>query len=511
MEASRVTRTSGPATGSAPMHNVRGLHRPYQIRAAADGKATSCPVSVARVLVVDGDDDVRASIRRQTRESGCAVVAVCTGRDALDALQRELYDVVFLDLRLPDIDGMMVLAAAASLQPEARFVVMSARPSVGSAVEAVKLGATDYLAKPFTHEQLTEALDRARAENELLRSMAPAKKWPRADPRTRMVGRSAAMERLFDQIGRVAPLRTTVLITGETGTGKELVAMAIHELSGRARKAFVAVNCSALSETLLESELFGHVKGSFTGAFAGRRGLLEEAEGGTLFLDEVSTLSQQVQVKLLRVLAERAIHRVGSSLHVPIDFRLIVATNHDLAGQVAAGQFREDLYYRLNTFPILVPPLRERTSDIPLLAEHFRLWYAKENALEPPPFSRSALDSMLAHDWPGNVRELQNFVERAVILFAGAPEIRLDPAFSQRRLEHDTLRRAANEVWNLDQLEYEYIRSVLERTGGHQGRAAEILGIDRRTLYRKLRVMEQPHGPVLYTDEARSAVTRCPV
>jgi DNA-binding NtrC family response regulator len=300
------------------------------------------------------------------------------------------------------------------------------------------------------------------------------------------------MERLFDLIGRVAPMRSTVLISGATGTGKELVATAIHQLSTRATKPFVPVNCSALSETLLESELFGHVKGSFTGAIAARRGLFEEAAGGTLFLDEVSTLSHAIQVKLLRVLEERIIHRVGSSQSIPVDFRLIAATNQDLEQLIADGQFREDLYYRLNSFPIVVPPLRERRSDIPLLTQHFRARFAEENGVEPPPFSPATMSRMMAYDWPGNVRELDNFVERVLILHGGSAEIRSDPSVVQHPLEHDLLRRAIEHLWNLERLELEYIRLVLETTGGHYGHAAEFLGIDRRTLYRRIRSMSSP-------------------
>jgi DNA-binding NtrC family response regulator len=364
------------------------------------------------------------------------------------------------------------------------------RSDPGRPIRRIVVVESDEVARALVEPTFQEqggSVDSAASWKDALNSARQA-----GDPRNRIVGRSPAMERLFDLIGRVAPMRSTVLISGATGTGKELVATAIHQLSTRATKPFVPVNCSALSETLLESELFGHVKGSFTGAIAARRGLFEEAAGGTLFLDEVSTLSHAIQVKLLRVLEERIIHRVGSSQSIPVDFRLIAATNQDLEQLIADGQFREDLYYRLNSFPIVVPPLRERRSDIPLLTQHFRARFAEENGVEPPPFSPATMSRMMAYDWPGNVRELDNFVERVLILHGGSAEIRSDPSVVQHPLEHDLLRRAIEHLWNLERLELEYIRLVLETTGGHYGHAAEFLGIDRRTLYRRIRSMSSP-------------------
>jgi DNA-binding NtrC family response regulator len=311
------------------------------------------------------------------------------------------------------------------------------------------------------------------------------------------------MERLFDLVERVAPTRATVLIVGETGTGKELVARAVHDLSERARKPFVAINCSALPETLLESELFGHTKGSFTGAIANKRGLFEEANGGTLFLDEISTISPAIQVKLLRVLQDRKIQRVGGGMPLTVDFRLIVATNVDLGEEVRAGRFREDLYYRLNVFPLNVPALREREGDIPILANYFRMKFAQENGVEPPSITPETMTRLASYPWPGNVRELENFIERAVIMYAGARTIPFEPPLGEKaRSERELLERAREEKWDLGRLEREYILDVLESCHGHRGHAAEILGIDRRTLYRKLKEYQQQGKADLQLDMA---------
>jgi DNA-binding NtrC family response regulator len=296
------------------------------------------------------------------------------------------------------------------------------------------------------------------------------------------------MLELFELIERVAPTRATVLITGETGTGKELVAQAIHALSGRAGKPFVPVNCSALPETLLESELFGHTKGSFTGAIADRRGLFEQANGGTLFLDEISTISPSIQVKLLRVLQDRKIPRVGGGLPLPADFRLLAASNIDLQQEVEAGRFREDLFYRLNVFPIAVPPLRARAGDVPLLVEHFRTTFAAENDVPPPVIGAQVLSRLCAYSWPGNVRELENYIGRMVIMYAGRGNVPFEPPLGERSArERRMLKDARANRWALAQLEREYILDVLEDCSGCRSEAAQILGIDRRTLYRKLK------------------------
>ena len=441
-----------------------------------------------RVLIVEDEDVLRDLLASLLRGEGYGVDTVGSGEEALRLLDRELYDIVLLDLNLPGMYGMNVLSAAPAVQTDAQFIVMTAFGSVDTAVEAMKLGAFDYINKPFRTEELLLTLERARREAQLRREVAQLRRRQGDGVRSLMIGRSPAMERLYDLIERVAPTRATVLVVGETGTGKELVARAIHELSDRARRPFVAINCSALPETLLESELFGHTKGSFTGAIANKRGIFEEAAGGTLLLDEISTITPNIQVKLLRVLQERKIQRVGGGQPLPVDFRLIAATNTDLAQSVERGDFREDLFYRLNVFPVRVPPLRERKEDIPLLANHFRLRFAQENGVEAPGISAETMTRMLDYAWPGNVRELENFIERGVIMYAGARSIPFEPAPAHHASpERAMVGRAHAERWDLARLEREYILDVLEATGGHRGRTAEILGIDRRTLYRKLK------------------------
>jgi DNA-binding NtrC family response regulator len=291
-----------------------------------------------------------------------------------------------------------------------------------------------------------------------------------------MVGKTPAMQRLFRLVERVAPTRATVLITGETGTGKELVARAVHEHSPRADKPFVAVNCSAIPSTLLEAELFGHVRGSFTGAVQSRKGLIEEAAGGTLFLDEISTLSLDVQVKLLRVLEDRRVQRVGTNAPVPVDFRLVAATNTDLAPLVAAGKFREDLLFR------------DRLDDLPLLSGHFIARFSSEHAIEPPRVSPHTLSRMMSYDWPGNVRELENFIERSVIMHPGADGFPFDlPRALPGSDGSAILGRAVEEAWTLERLEREYLLSMLERNRWQQAAVADLLGINRRTIHRKLK------------------------
>ncbi len=449
--------------------------------------ATPPAGSRGRVFVIEDDAPIRSVLRRLLEHNGYEVGFAAGGREALSTLGHELYDAVLVDLHLPDIGGMDLLSVLPSLQTDAQYIVITGDGSVDSAVEAMRLGACDYLAKPLHPDELLLSLQRALEDRDRRRELARLRL---AEPGTegwRIIGEAPVMRRLQELIQRVAPTRSTVLVSGQTGTGKELVAREIHRLSDRGHKPFVPVNCSALPESLLESELFGHVRGSFTGAVASRRGLFEEAAEGTLFLDEISTISPAIQVKLLRVLQERQIQRVGGSDLIRVGFRLVAATNIDLSQEVAVGRFREDLYYRLNVFPVVVPPLRDRRRDIPLLAAHFRQRAGHELGVSPPDFAPASLRALEAYHWPGNVRQLAAAIERAVILHAGARELAVDlPEDEDRPQREDLLETARRGGWTLEQVERDYILRTLEANGGHRGRTAEALGIDRRTLLRKL-------------------------
>jgi DNA-binding NtrC family response regulator len=440
----------------------------------------------ARILVVDDDPSTRELLGALLGFEGYEVIAAATPAQALDGLEQARFDVVLLDLHLPGVVGGELLTRIRGREGAPPVIVITGDGRVDSAVEAMRLGAADYITKPIRTAGLLVGLERVLPRGG--RGVEPPQ--PRPEPVRPadhgFVGDSPGIRRVFALVGQVAPLGASVLITGETGTGKELVARAIHRLSPRADRTFLPVQCSALAPSLLESELFGHVKGSFTGAVANRRGVFEEAHGGTLFLDEIGTIPPDTQVKILRVLQERRVQRVGASSSVPVDFRLIGATNVDLGAEVEAGRFREDLYYRLNVFPIRIPPLRARREDIPLLAEAFRERFARENGSEPPAIPRATLAEMQAYGWPGNVRELENYVERGLILApASAGEFpSIGPADQSAR---QLLARAADADWPLARLEREYVLEVLERVGGRRAKAVEVLGISRRTLYRKLR------------------------
>jgi DNA-binding NtrC family response regulator len=440
------------------------------------------------VLVADADPAVRAALVESLESVGHDVLAVEDGQAALDVLSTRDVDIVLLDLDLPKVSGLNVLAALPSLPTDAKFVALTTMGALESVIEAMRLGAYDYLRKPFDPEELLRVVERGLGDLQVRRRIQRMRSSAPARGTAAIVGKTPQMQRLYRLVERVAPTRATVLVTGETGTGKELVARAVHDLSPRADKPFIAVNCSAIPSTLLEAELFGHVRGSFTGAVQNRKGLIEEASGGTLFLDEIGTLSLDVQVKLLRVLEDRRVQRVGSNVPVTVDFRLVAATNRDLASLVARGDFREDLAFRLDVFPIAVPPLRERRDDIPLLAAHFLAKYAAEHELEPPRLSPQTLAHMMAYDWPGNVRELENFIERSVIMYPGAEFFPFDlPRSHTSNSAAAALARAVEEEWTLERLEREYLLSALERHAWHQGAVAAVLGINRRTIHRKLK------------------------
>ncbi|MEQ1846079.1 MAG: sigma-54 dependent transcriptional regulator, partial [Nitrospira sp.] len=373
-----------------------------------------------KILVVDDEQSLRDVLSIMLKRAGYAVTSAMDGEEAIELLNKEIFDLVITDLRMPKIDGMEVLKAVKSASPETVVLIITAFASADSAVEAMKQGAYDYLTKPFQVDEvqliIRNALEKRRltTENMLLkREMASQSSF------AQLVGQSEAMQKVFDVVRKVADSKSNVLICGESGTGKELVARAIHYNSARSVMPFVAVNCSAVPETLLESELFGHMKGSFTGAIANKAGLFEVADGGTIFLDEIGDTTPTIQVKLLRVIQEREFRRVGGNHDVKVDVRVVAATNKDLEKAVADGSFREDLYYRLDVIPIRLPPLRMRTGDIPLLVNHFLERFSKESGKPKPVISQEAMHVLLSHEWRGNVRELENLIER-VVAFATA-------------------------------------------------------------------------------------------
>ena len=368
-----------------------------------------------KILVVDDEQSLRDVLSIMLKRAGYAVTSAMDGEEAIELLNKEIFDLVITDLRMPKIDGMEVLKAVKSASPGTVVLIITAFASADSAVEAMKQGAYDYLTKPFQVDEvqliIRNALEKRRltTENMLLkREMASQSSF------AQLVGQSEAMQKVFDVVRKVADSKSNVLICGESGTGKELVARAIHYNSARSVMPFVAVNCSAVPETLLESELFGHMKGSFTGAIANKAGLFEVADGGTIFLDEIGDTTPTIQVKLLRVIQEREFRRVGGNHDVKVDVRVVAATNKDLEKAVADGSFREDLYYRLDVIPIRLPPLRMRTGDIPLLVTHFLERFAKESGKPKPVISQEAMHVLLSHEWRGNVRELENLIERVV-------------------------------------------------------------------------------------------------
>ncbi len=375
-----------------------------------------------KILVVDDERSLREVLSIMLKRAGYAVTEASDGEEAISHVNREIFDLVITDLRMPKADGMAVLKAVKSSSPETVVLVITAFATADSAVDAMKQGAYDYLTKPFQVDEvqliIRNALEKRRLSTEnilLKREMASQSSF------AQIIGQSEAIQKVFDVVRKVADAKSNVLIFGESGTGKELVARAIHYNSARSPMPFVAVNCSAVPETLLESELFGHMKGSFTGAMANKAGLFEVANGGTIFLDEIGDTTPTIQVKLLRVIQEREFRRVGGTQDVKVDVRIVAATNKDLEKAVADGSFREDLYYRLDVIPIRLPPLRLRTGDIPLLVKHFLEKFSQESGKPAPVLTSEAMHVLLGHEWRGNVRELENLIERVVAFSVGAP------------------------------------------------------------------------------------------
>ena len=440
-----------------------------------------------RILVVDDEEQMRDLLVKVLERKGYQMSVCGNGADALAFLEREPVDLVVTDVRMPGLSGMEALRAIKELNPEIVVIIMTAFGSIDQAVQAVKEGAYDYINKPFKIDEMLLTIEKALEERRLRHEVSAL----RQELRTRyhfenLIGKSRAMQEIFGLIEQVAGSRSTVMVYGKSGTGKELVAKAIHYNSPRASRAFVPVNCAAIPAELLESELFGHEKGSFTGAIATKVGKFELATGGSLFLDEVGSMRLDLQAKILRALQEREVERVGGTRTIKIDVRVIAATNRDLKKAVEEEAFREDLYYRLNVVPITLPDLKDRQEDIPLLANHFVQKFAQESNPAIREISKEAMAVLMSHAWPGNVRELENVIERAVTLGHGPAVL---PADLPPHLAGgaNPLERALAREATLEDLERDYIAMILQRTKGHQIRAATILGIDRRTLYRKIR------------------------
>jgi two-component system nitrogen regulation response regulator NtrX len=441
------------------------------------------------ILIVDDEPGVRTALTGVLTDEGYAVESVSSGEACLDRLTRGPVDLILLDVWLPGIDGLVTLARLRERQVDAEVVLISGHGNIESAVRAIKLGAFDFVEKPLSLEKTVLVIGNAlrqrrlEAENRALRA--------KVDRSQEMVGESYVMHQLREQVAMAAPTNGRVLIYGENGTGKELVARTLHALSRRRTGPFVEVNCAAIPEELIESELFGHVRGAFTGAVADRRGKFELADGGTIFLDEIGDMSLKTQAKVLRVLQEQTIDAVGGKTTTKIDVRVIAATNKELAAEIKAGTFREDLYYRLNVIPVSVPPLRDRREDVPLLAEHFMAELAREYGRRIKGFEPAASDALQRYSWPGNVRELRNVIERLMIMVPGDTIAvqdlsfldlsTVDPAASPARGARLTLHQAR------DQFECELILRTLAEHHGNMSRTAEALGVERSNLYRKMK------------------------
>jgi DNA-binding NtrC family response regulator len=439
-----------------------------------------------KILVVDDEAPLREMLRKGLSELGRFTVEVAqNGLEAIDKLEKDVFDLVLTDLKMPEMDGIELLRTIKVTRPEIMVILMTAYGSIETAVEAIKNGANDYITKPIDFNELLIHITKAQKESLLIREnrllrMEVRKKFEFSN----IIGKSKKMQEVFSLIEKVAPSNSTVVIYGSSGTGKELVAKAIHYNSPRADKAFIPFNCSAIPETLVESELFGHTKGAFTGAVQAKRGLFEEANGGTLFLDEISTILLSVQVKLLRVLQEKEVMKVGSTERTKIDVRMIAATNEDLEASVKNGKFREDLFYRLHVFPIFLPDLKDRKDDIPLLAYHFLDLYTKENQKQIKGIPKEAMNILLEYHWPGNVRELENSIERAVIM---ADQDYLTPNDFPKNMTEgfwEIIKKGAKDRKSLDEIKAEYITEILKESDGNKKIAAEILKVNPRTLYR---------------------------
>lgn len=442
-----------------------------------------------KLLIVEDDAQARRNLQHILEKGDeYQVTTASDGQEALELLSGRSFDLVLTDLRMKKVDGMQVLAEVKRTHPDTEVIMLTAFASVDSAIEAMKQGAFHYLAKPYkigeVRAQVAHALEKTRMREELRRLKDEARAW---DGVGSIVGNHRLIQELIRTVAQIAPTDCNVLLVGETGTGKELFAQALHQASTRTDERFVAFNCAALSEELLVSELFGHEKGSFTGATSTRPGLFEAADRGTVFLDEIGDMPMSMQVKLLRVIQEKVVTRVGSNEHIPVDVRIVTATNKDLKKLVDEGVFRADLFYRLNVVCLELPPLRDHTNDIPLLASHFMEKHAEKQGKKIDHISREMMEALMTYDFPGNVRELENVIERAITLGRG-PHLELWDLSQEIRGSVSPGRGdPPNRLPSLEEKECEYIKDVLGWTGGNKTRAAQILGIDRVSLWRKIK------------------------
>lgn len=439
------------------------------------------------IIVIDDDEGMRDSCQQVLTRAGYMVRTAKSGQEGLELIKKESFDLVILDLKMPGISGNEVLREIKMYNPEVIVIVITGYPTIESAVESMKNGAYDFLPKPFSSESLRIIVKRAMEKKQLaMEKIFFSRELGMEFESGIIIGKSPGIKKIMELVKKAAITDSTVLITGESGTGKELVARAIHHYSYRKAKPFVPVDCGVLVESLFESELFGHVKGAFTGATAMKYGRFELANGGTIFFDEIGNIDRDLQSKLLRVLQEKEITRVGSSQVVKIDVRVVAATNCDLCKKIAEGTFREDLYYRLNVIPMELPPLRERKEDIPLLAKFFLKKHGSKRKNRLPTFSSRSIEAFMQHVWPGNVRELENAIERAIALSEGdiiEPE---DIFYFDLPVFNGESTETIGEIMSLEEVEKEHIKRAIRSFGGHMGKAAVALGIDRGTLRRKI-------------------------
>jgi two-component system response regulator HydG len=445
-------------------------------------------MKTVNILIIDDEKVIQDSCSQILNKEGYKVKVASDGREGLLAFQNNPFQVVLLDLKLPLISGMDVLSKIKEESPETPVITITGYASIESAIEAIKLGAFEYLTKPFTPEELRISVKKAiESRKRFFERIYLREELEKKTEFDMVVGKSKSMEKVMDIVRKVSPTESTVLITGESGTGKELLAREIHKHSHRIHAPFVVVDCGALVETLFESELFGHVKGSFTGAHITKHGRFEVANGGTIFLDEISSISLNIQAKLLRVIQEREVTRIGSSKPIKVDVRILAATNEDLSDCVQKGKFREDLFYRLSVVPIHLPPLRERKEDIPPLIEHFLQKYNKRARKQIRNLNNSVLKALKEYNWPGNIRELENTIERAVVLSKGE-EIELgDLVYHRISSGASLLNPIDGKYRTLGEIEKEYIKTVLNAHHGNRSRTAKVLGIDRKTLLAKIK------------------------